>query len=116
MCKYEEALQCGRRAFECLPAFKGFREEQEFYYMYSLTLLALCKSSRLLFTNDKSGESLLQRAGSQVCSLSVSEEECGEHMNIVMENQKKLKQYSDVAPMNYRHQFLLVEAELARVR
>ncbi len=133
MGKYEDALQCGQCASEHLPAFKGFREEQEHYYIYSLTLLAVCKTSILLFsTENKQGKGITraddngatettracQQRGagsSQVCSP-ISLGKCNEYMKIVAENQKKLKQYSDMAPMNYRHQFLLVEAELARVR
>ncbi len=134
MGKYEDALQCGQCASEHLPAYKGNREEPEHYYLYSLTLLAVCKTSILLvLTERKQGEGITRAddngatettracqqrgAGSSpVCSLSISPEKCDEYMKIVAENQKKLKQYSDVAPMNYRHQFLLVEAELARVR
>ncbi len=135
MGKYEDALQCGQCASEHLPAYKGFREEPEHYYIYSLTLLAVCKTSILLFSPeskqgkgitraDDNGATETARAcqqqrgagSSQLCSLSISLGKCNEFMKIVAENQKKLKQYSDVAPMNYRHQFQLVEAELERVR
>ncbi len=121
MGKYEDALQCGQCSSEYLPAYKGFREEQDHYYIYSLTLLAVCKTSILLFSTESKQETTRayqQRSAgsSKVCSLSISLEKCNEYMKIVAENQKKFKQYSDVAPMNYRHQFLLVEAELARVR
>ncbi len=112
MGKYEDAHQCAMHVSESLHAIKGFREQQDFYYTYSLTLLALCKTSRRQYsTEHENGEYYTRKEGDKDM-----EEECIEYINIVIENQKKLKQYSDVAPMNYRHQYLLVEAELARVR
>ena len=36
-------------------------------------------------------------------------------MDIVIENQKKLRRMADLAPMNYLNKFLLVEAEIARI-
>ncbi len=120
MCKYEEALQCGRRASQCLPSFKGLREEQEYYYIYSLTLLAVCKTSistaqetREIFTT------MDQAAGTTACQQSTNQllsEEYAKFISIVVENQKKFKKWCDAAEMNFRHQYLLVEAELARVR
>ncbi len=116
MGKYQEALQFGRHVAECIPAIKGFREEQDFYFMNSLTLLAVCKTSRHLFPNGN--ESMLLSREKETASTIqlLSMEECLVNIKIVKENQKKFKKWSDAAVMNYRHQFLLVEAELARVK
>ncbi len=125
MGKYEEALRCGRRASVCYPAFKGFRDEQDYYYMYSLTLLAVCKTSSPLLgkgkeptmvirENDKATDSTTCKQSTS--QLLLSEEEYLAYMNIVTNNQKNFKKLSDAAAINYRHQYLLVEAELARVR
>ncbi len=123
MCKYEEAFQCGRHASEYLPAYKGFKDELDYYYMYSLTLLALCKTSRPFPTDKetditKGYDKATEKTSCQHISSRQlwSQEECNEYLEVVIENQKKFKKYSDMAPMNYRHQYLLVEAELARVR
>ncbi len=121
MGKYQEALQCGRRVAGYITAFKGSREEQDYYFMYSLTLLAICKTSRPLLPNGN-GSMLLARddddkaSTTQLLLLSTEEEECLENIKIVTETQKKFKKWSDAAEINYRHQYLLVEAELARVR
>ncbi len=131
MGKYEDALQYAQCASACLPAFYKFFVE--YYYFYSLTLLAVCKTSIQLFsTESQQGKGITREddngatettracqqrsAGSQVCSLPISLEKCNVYIKIVVENQEKLKQYSDVAPTICRHRFLLSEAELARVR
>ncbi len=116
MDKYQEALQLGRRVAECIPAIKGFREEQDFYFMYSLTLLAVCKTSRHFFPIGNESM-LLTREDEKASTIQLlSVEECLDNIKIVKETQKKFKKWSDAAEMNYRHQFLLVEAELARVK
>ncbi len=122
MGKYQDALQCAKHVSESLHAIKGFREQQDFYYTYSLTLLALCKTLRPQFSTEHENGECTTKEGDKDMETTVylrsqlSIEECLEYINIVIENQNKFKQYSDVAPMNYRHQYLLVEAELARVR
>ncbi len=124
MRRYEEALQCGRRASEALAYFKGFKEEQEYYYIYSLTLLAVCKTTRPLLSSsdraetgeqagDDDDEQALKAQG--FSGIQFSEEHL-ELINLVIENQKRFKPVSDEAPINYSHQYLLVEAELERVR
>ncbi len=118
--KYQQALQCGRRVAEYITVLKGSKEEQDYYFMYSLTLLAVCKTSRPLLPNGN--ESMLlareyDKTSSRITQLLfLSEEECLENIKIVTETQKQFKKWSDAAEINYRHHYLLVEAELARIR
>ncbi len=130
MGRYEEALQSGRHASEHLSYFRGFKEEPEFYYIYSLTLLAVCKTTRPLFSSSSSADHKTEETTGEVeeeqqqgnrkdtknfNGVQVPEEHL-QLINSVIENQKHLKRMSDEVPINYRHQYMLVEAELARVR
>ncbi len=126
MGRYEEALQSGRHASELLSNFKGFKEEPEFYYIYSLTLLAVCKTTRPLISSfsphskpegatDEQQEEGNRKDMKDFNGVQVSEEHL-QLIKLVVKNQKQFKRMSDEVPINYRHQYMLVEAELARVR
>ncbi len=134
MGRYEEALQSGRHASELLPFFKGFKEEQEYYFIYSLTLLAVCNRKRLLFSSSEkreTGEPLPDKKDLEFPNHdfdqdqlreppTVMRHQCSEeHLQLialVIENLKQFKPVCDEAPTNYRHQYLIVESELERAR
>ncbi|MCP6761847.1 MAG: AAA family ATPase [Fischerella sp. CENA71] len=86
---YERALENAVQAEQYLDGVKAFLAVPVFHFYDSLAQLAI---------------------------YSLSSESQQEHLlNRVINNQKKMREWADHAPMNFQHKYNLVEAEKARV-
>ncbi len=90
-CRYPEALGCAEEAEKQIEAATGMYNLPLFYFFDSLTRAALC---------DDAAEAGVKK----------------HFLRKIRRNQRRMRLWASHAPMNHRHKYDLVEAEIARVR
>ena len=88
--EFEKSIAIAMKVIKCLDAMTGMNLIAEYNFYYSLSLLAHYQDTK--------------------------KEEQLDYLKQVRTNQEKLKSWADHAPEDFKHKYLLVEAELSRVQ